>query len=255
MHTCPTVLALTLTLALAACTVAPPRESEPFGLAARHAVDYRAEVVAGHSGLTNEVERPDGRVTDDRIVGVRWRLLLLGEPEARQLGLLSVGAWTVDAAQVDARFESAGWRARAPETTLVLHPGQVDSSTVLDQRAYVRSFDVTAADGVLIADPVVDVLSEGTLLLVEAEELLESESMRLGLTLHLSDLQGLDRVEARVPGGSSPVTLQRPIVSQQRLATEAVLARGECLLVVALAPKSTGRVLAFLDRVELEQAR
>ena len=113
-----------------------------------------------------------------------------------------------------------GWKARvvaSPRLTLYVdQPGNV---AVVNQRAYVRAFELSAADHVLEADPVVDVLSDGALLAVRGRPE-GADAVALDLTLHLADLQELGEVEASVPGSFTPVTIQQPVLSQQRLSSD-----------------------------------
>ncbi len=236
---------------LAACSVLPEGTSDPLDLTRRHEVEFQAEVIAGHSTLSEAVRSStDEDLEKERVIDVRCRFVRLEEEAARGLGLLGVGAWTLGSEEVEQRLAAPAWEPLLGEVRLTMHPGQLGSVAMLNEQAYVRSFEVSAGENALMADPVVDVLSDGVLLLVEADE--EGARVQLGLTLMLSDLQQLDEVEASVPGGFTPVTIQRPLVSRQRLATEATLGDGEVLLLVALEPDGAGRLVAFLDATAYE---
>ncbi|MEM7516755.1 MAG: hypothetical protein AAF368_07505 [Planctomycetota bacterium] len=132
--------------------------------------------------------------------------------------------------------------------TLVAHEEQPANVSVINQTAFISNFEVEQGNYSMVADPVVDVLTEGAVLCLLAPSV-SSDSVHLEATLHTCQAdKPFPEVQSRILAGTSLVTIQRPLVTSQELSFDAELSPDQTLVVKCESPNSRdSRLLVFLS--------
>lgn len=103
--------------------------------------------------------------------------------------------------------------------------------SISSQVAFIKSFEVEATEFASIADPVVDVVYEGSIVEVTATVATED---RVHLALHFQShslKKPIDTVELRLPGLVSAVTIQQPVTTEQSTKLNLDLRAKEAVLI------------------------
>ncbi|HVS18621.1 MAG TPA: hypothetical protein VMT18_08490 [Planctomycetota bacterium] len=258
---CPrsTVLTLTLTLALGACTAAPRAALAP--LETLRPVEAELVVRPTERGL----ERPRWDPwTEEQIasspgrVSIRVRFAELDAEAARELlgdQSATLVSLIVSREESERLFENRAdprpEREYFNDSSLVLHEEQRGYVSVTDQRAYVSGFAIRSNGNVAAADPRVEVVSEGVQLMVvgSADRSDGRVTLELGLEECSFDREFTQR-DFAVAGGR--VTTQEPRGLSRSLATRVTLARDEALILggTTLVGHTPGRALFALVEAE-----
>ncbi len=139
-----------------------------------------------------------------------------------------------------------GERLDAP--TLTVRPLQPAQMSAMTQTAYVKDFTITKKGTDVIADPVVDVVRDGT----EADvcaTFLPDGTLGVSCSVTLADLKkSIATFETKIGAPGTPVTIQLPEVTTTRLHQTAALQDGG--LVVLASRKADGNWLVTLVRAQ-----
>lgn len=240
--------------ALCACTTTSGPTLHPLSQLAVHPLDYRAELT-GVGLLENELgtagleAAPDDTTT---AIHLRVRTVAMSLKTARRL----IG-WTPRAGRAwstrraDARrflercSELDGVRVTtSPE--LMMFEGQEASISVTNQTAYVKGYRVQFDGTTALADPVVDVFTDGILLMASGRVEEAQNTVELDLDVMLSDLRRpIPEYEASLMTHTSPVTIQQPVASSQRLQARIGIPADQTLVLVAARLDGSNEQLFF----------
>lgn len=117
---------------------------------------------------------------------------------------------------------------------LSVHDSQRAYVTVINQRAYIQDFEVEVAQFQAVADPVVNVLSEGIVLDVRPTILDSRQWLRLEIQPTVASIVNLRSFSTTLGGNTAPVEFQLPELEVQSVNTSAYLPDGGTLLLGGL---------------------
>lgn len=117
---------------------------------------------------------------------------------------------------------------------LSVHDSQRAYVTVINQRAYIQDFDVEVAQFQAVADPTVNVLSEGIVLDVRPTILDNRKWLRLEIQPTVAKIVNLRSFSTTLGGNTAPVEFQLPELEVQSVNTSAFLPDGGSLLLGGL---------------------
>lgn len=117
---------------------------------------------------------------------------------------------------------------------LSVHNSQRAYVTVINQRAYIQDFDVEVAQFQAVADPTVNVLSEGIVLDVRPTILDNRKWLRLEIQPTVARIVNLRNFSTTLGGNTAPVEFQLPELEVQSVNTSAYLPDGGSLLLGGL---------------------
>ena len=130
---------------------------------------------------------------------------------------------------------------------LVLPCGELGAVAAVRQVAYLDRFELVEANGVVLADPMIEVANAGVMVQVRAAAVDQDGFRRLELEMVSASLE--DPIESRraaVPGMDSTVQLHIPITTSQRLATSTRLSTEDALILGGLPQESGGYLFAVV---------
>jgi hypothetical protein len=134
---------------------------------------------------------------------------------------------------LDARIVDGSVKRSGRPAILVRDGGRAALSTT-SQQSFVEAFEITRAGADLIGDPCIATTVEGSALEVRAK-LDAPPSIGVEISLKLTELlRPLHETSVRVPGASVDVTVQVPLALRQELASSALLAPDEVLVLGGL---------------------
>ena len=264
----PAILALAL-FPLAACAAADPAPApfEPLEVRGTFPVTYEARVAGRGVGEMTSIARGDRlseeapAATETPQFEIGCELIRLDAGTAARLFDWSPAdpkARTVDMARIRELLDSedlAGRISLITTPSVLLIDGQRGAVTVCNQTAYISHFDLLMAEGCAVADPVVDVISDGVFLDLRATSPPGSARVQLELDLEVVKLhRPIPVVEVAAPGSSARVAFQQPVLSTQRLTTSADVGPTECLILTAFDGEDPdSRLFAFLTARRLTE--
>lgn len=161
-------------------------------------------------------------------------ILLLGldaETAAVLEGAAQVGpkAWTTNGSQMGTFVQQVEHESLS-QPSLVAQTGRWNTLSISSQRAYVADFELKGSRQGLIADPVVEVFSTGIQCKARTE-LQGEDRVAFDFELrHCGEIGTMRDETTRLPGFPATVTVQKPQLFTQELATHATLAPDECLV-------------------------
>ena len=117
---------------------------------------------------------------------------------------------------------------------LSVHNTQRAYVSVVNQRAYIQDFDVEVAQFQSIADPQINVLTEGVVLDVRPTILHNRRYLRLEIQPTVANVRALRSFSTTLGGGTQPVEFQLPELEVQSVFTTAVLPDGGSILLGGL---------------------
>jgi len=117
---------------------------------------------------------------------------------------------------------------------LSVHNNQRAYVTVVNQRAYIQDFDVEVAQFQAVADPTVNILSEGIVLDVRPTILDNRKWLRLEIQPTVANIVNLRNFSTTLGGNTAPVEFQLPELEVQSVNTSAYLPDGGSLLLGGL---------------------
>lgn len=120
------------------------------------------------------------------------------------------------------------------DQVLSVHNTQRAFVTVINQRAYVQDFDVEVATAQSIADPVINVLTEGIVLDVRPTIHHSRQYLTLEVQPTVAQVVALTNFSTALAGQTQPVTFQLPELEIQSVFTTAVVPDGGSILVGGL---------------------
>lgn len=139
-----------------------------------------------------------------------------------------------------------GERIDAP--TLTVRPLQPATMSHRNQTAYVKDFTLTKKEAAVIADPVIDVVTDGMQIDVCAT-FLPNGTLGVSCSVTLEDLKKpIATFETKIGAAGTPVTIQLPEVAATRFQQTAALQDGG--LVALASRKSDGKWLLTLVRAQ-----
>lgn len=247
--------ALVPILALSAC--ASPREVSP--LIAGEFLNIR---MALESGTTDLAPPAWGQGDEEALPTLNVQMSLLAvEPSLaervlgeRATGLVSLLARReqVEAALAELRAAGELSDAELQNVTLTLRDGQTGNAMVVQQEAYIQSFELVVSPESAIADPQVGVLNDGLLLVVTARADEGSDKTALDFALTLAEYERPFKVrEIELVGAAAPVQIQVPEGLVRRLNTSVDLGPEEVLVIGGSSlPVQGDRVLLAFVAVE-----
>jgi len=182
---------------------------------------------------------------DARAAGER-----LGAPSATLLSMV-IAREQMAGLLADLRREGAAECTN--DSSLVLHQDQEGYVSVTDQRAYVSSFAIRSNGKEALADPQVEVVTQGAQVIATGK----IEGERVTLDLRLEDCRfDPEFAERDLPLAGGHVTLQEPRGLSRSLTTRVTLARDELLIVggASFSGRTPGRALfALVEAAPVEQ--
>lgn len=120
------------------------------------------------------------------------------------------------------------------DQVLSVHNTQRAFVTVINQRAYIQDFDVEVAQFESVADPVINVLTEGIVLDVRPTIHHDRRYLTLEVQPTVADIVALTNFSTALAGQTQPVTFQLPELEVQSVFTTAVVPDGGSILVGGL---------------------
>lgn len=117
---------------------------------------------------------------------------------------------------------------------LSVHNTQRAYVTVINQRAYVQDFDVEVAQFQAVADPVINVLTEGIVMDVRPTIHHDRKHLTLEVQPTVAKVISLTDFSTALSGDTAPVTFQLPELEVQSVFTTAVVPDGGTILVGGL---------------------
>ena len=238
-----TYVPATLLLLLASCVSGPSRSYAPLEPIRKVDVSYRAELAPG---ATRDLQAGDSAsgagvpaaATAPEVTMQASFMRFDPRVESDLFGGRSVDGRVLDANTfrlLCMECERDGTLDVLSSPSLSVETGGRAFVSLLSQTAYIRSFELTANDTSLVADPQIDVASEGLLLHGVPRGGAREDTIELDLDLRSCQLERPIRVvDARVPGLAAQVSMQVPLTFVQHLTTSVVLARGEVLVLRGL---------------------
>lgn len=172
-------------------------------------------------------------------------------------GLVAVACPRADAQRLEqelARLGAQLVRELGVPTKLTQHSGQRSCISIAKQVAYIAAFEIVSTLESAIADPRIEVASEGVLFTADARHDAAAGSIAVDLELTVCDLERpLAEHHLEVFPGAAPVTIQAPTGISRRLSAHTDLAPDESFLFggSALPVDGRGRVLIALLEAEL----
>jgi hypothetical protein len=214
-------------------------------------------VLLGSAAQAASIERMLGAVAARRANSIDFELRLLkldaatfervvrplvdavGADEAKRYEKLLPKA---DAGKVGALLAADVETIEAPR--LLLRPLTRATMSLAKQISYIKDFTITAQNGALIADPMIDVAVDGITMKIDATFLPEA---LIGFSCDVtvqSVEQPLREYSTTLPGAKTPVTIQLPCVRGVRLQHSAIVHDGD--VVVLAAKQADGTFLVAL---------
>jgi Flp pilus assembly secretin CpaC/tetratricopeptide (TPR) repeat protein len=117
---------------------------------------------------------------------------------------------------------------------LTVYNSQQAAVSVINQQAYVQDFDVEVATFITIADPVINVLSEGVSLQVTPTVHHDRQALNLEVQPTVARVVGLTPFSTSLANGGAPVEFTLPELEIQALKTTAVIPDGGTILIGGL---------------------
>jgi hypothetical protein len=250
------VLCALLFAAAASCRTTPELSAlEPLAVGAALEVEYESSVA--YAGDFTAAEEPWSGLAEpapgSHAIDVLVEIVSLPRAAAERLfdgAPRELGGWRVERQGAETRLAElvdSGIAESVADSRMCVFAGQSAFISVLNQIAFISSFEVEKSADTLIADPVVGVLQDGILACLRPTRATDG-TLSLALELSMTDVElPIQDAEVRIPGSVHPVTLQLPIASRQVLRTTFGLTPGECAVLSGLAPADPGRrLLAFV---------
>lgn len=243
-----------LALALAACsTTAHYPDLPPLERRSVPELDYAAHLSGAGLALDEAPDEPPAPAAraDEALVGIACVVLSVDAHTGDEL-LGATGARAFATSTVDAAALVEACRARDDASLLrspklILRDGEPGTVAVVNQVAYVSGFRLVQREDATVADPVVDVLTDGLVLGASASAVPDTDRVALDVELELADvLTPLREHELALAGDLGTLTLQEPAIARQRLATGLELGADGCLVLIAEDLERPGRVLLAL---------
>ncbi|MEW6073405.1 MAG: hypothetical protein AB1726_12545 [Planctomycetota bacterium] len=120
------------------------------------------------------------------------------------------------------------------DQVLSVHNTQRAFVTVINQKAYIQDFDVEVAQFQAVADPVVNVLTEGIVLDVRPTIHHDRKSLTLEIQPTVARVAALTNFSTTLGGSTASVTFQLPELEVQSVFTTAVVPDGGSILIGGL---------------------
>ena len=166
------------------------------------------------------------------------------------VGLVNQGGMTfqmafVDNPEVNAILRAVRKRERATLITaprLTVHNTQRGHVSILNEIAYIRDFDTNTATGVAVADPVVDVIRDGIVLDVRPTISADRRYITLELRPTLATLLRPIPTFTTSLGVGTPVAIQTPQLTLQRIRTTITVPDGGSFVIGGLRQMSETQV-------------
>lgn len=117
---------------------------------------------------------------------------------------------------------------------LTVYNSQQAAVSVINQQAYVQDFDVEVATFITIADPVINVLSEGVSLQVTPTVHHDRQALNLEVQPTVARVVNLTPFSTSLANGGAPVEFTLPELEIQALKTTAVIPDGGTILIGGL---------------------
>lgn len=243
--------------AACASTAHSPLETVP--TLRRVDVSYRAELAPGAvselpASTPSEPGAPVGSESLGEIVLHARFLRLDPRVEGGLFGPRSVEGRVLDASALEevlAKCEREGRLEVLQSPSLRVEDGQRAYIALMGQTAYVKSFELTGKGPVLVADPLIDVATEGIVLHGAPRLGVGAGIIELDLELEARHVeQPIREIAVNVPGVPRHMTMQVPLTFEQHLATRIALAPHEVLVLRGLVDQA-GRPLLACVRGQL----
>jgi hypothetical protein len=257
----PLALTLPALLGLIACTSTSRSHAPVTALVARAPVGAEYHAVVTDAGRLAEAVEPftppdEEGAPDGTPIEIGCRMLTIdGETAARVFGHVPPGTFAMlvdrDAAETTlAELLSHESVELLHAPSIALRAGQQGWISLTNEMAYLADFEILVDEGAAIADPRIGVVEEGLIMAARGRVLLREETGRdqpgidLDLTLVLADLQRpFPELAVSLPVSPTPVSVQRPIASQQRLQTRTCITADDCLTLGVLSTGDPDRYL------------
>lgn len=168
---------------------------------------------------------------DESLAGQRGNVGLTDE------GGMSFQLAFVDNPEINAILRAVRKRERATLLTaprITVHNTQRGHVSVLNEIAYIRDFDTSTATGIAVADPVVDVIRDGIVLDVRPTVSADRRYVTLELRPTLATLLRPIPTFTTSLGVGSPVAIQTPQLTLQRLRTTVTVPDGGSFVIGGL---------------------
>jgi len=196
-------------------------------------IDYECRIGPDHGLVVAKSEVAPGadkkdaaeapRAKPEHAVVYSARFVQMGAELAREVfgpwSVRAVGVHAARAAKVLAKLqEHPGVNIlMAPEVTCL--DGQRASLSLINQKSYVKDFEIKVAREAFLGDPVVDVVNDGLVLELLPNVTDSGDSVRTTVSFELASLEGMPAVTMKLPSGQ-PTTIQTPVILRQKLETE-----------------------------------
>ena len=249
-----TVSAILAAVALLACGCATQLKTEPVKLEVLP--DFSVAYSGGLNRNVNtelpEYTQPEAK--SDTAYMLEVRIIRCDSAQAEDVfgaRSRSVGAWTMDAAELDGRRIAALNLTSAPRLSVM--EGQSGTITILNQVAYISGFELSGKESTRIADPVIDVMQEGIVLGLRAQS---SDEKRMDLSLDLALVDLVKPIQTQeISLGGAPVTIQTPVVYTQRMKGQGNVAESKVLVLTGMADREDGVYIVLITgkRMDLSE--
>jgi hypothetical protein len=238
---------LLASLALTACASTERAPLPPLDAPADVAVDYDARVAPGIWEPADEGFDAGPEVDLESVetfVDLGATFIVLDADQVEDLfGARRYGPWAVTTSRHSgARVLDALAADITHSQNLAVAEGQRGSILIARQTAFIEGFEIEHEGTSMIADPVVNVATDGMKLDFLAQ--VDGDSIELEIEFVQSELQRpIGDVDVMLPSLHVPTTIQQPITSQQTLRVVPTLEPRQALLLCMPVPGESGRFL------------
>jgi hypothetical protein len=162
-----------------------------------------------------------------------------------------VGAWHAESTNLTAERLSKLQVVSAPRLTV--YENQQGTIAVTNEIAYVSGFEVVGAFNGRLADPIIDIITEGLILGLQAKTV-DEKQMRLSVDLTLAEVvRPIASQHINVLG--APVTIQTPVIYSQRLKGEGQVSEDRVLVLTGMVDQENVYVILITGhRQTLEES-
>jgi hypothetical protein len=199
----------------------------------------------------------------DEMVFFEVRLLRI--PTATARAIADIDATSISAVEISTQqLAELVDNARAGDAKLISAPrvtayeGQVATISILNQVAYISSYELAASGGpatgtARVLDPVVDTVQDGIVVSVKGKA--DTEKVDIELTVVMSELETpVQSTTIRVMGND--VAVQTPVLFSQRMTTRAQVSNGGSMLLTGMMGSEQNEAVIILltaKQIEIDE--
>ena len=196
-------------------------------------VEYQGEVGDGTAVTGDMPEYTQPEDQPDWMYTMEVRFVRCSHDDAVALfgeRINTVGAWSMDSGALETGKDNGLTLVSAPR--LSVFEKQTGTISILNQIAYIKSFQISSEGSTRVADPVVDTLAEGLVLGLRVQQA-DAGSMKLEIDVTQSSvMRPIESQDVQVFG--APMTIQVPVMYTQRLKAQGEVSEDRTLVLTGM---------------------